>query len=130
MNASARSDHDLMNTDPTPTFDDLVELGKRATAGPWETYPEADDYFGIWRPEEVPGAVGSSALVSAAIENEADSEFIVTARNLWEPLLAVAEAAEAWRYSALLTRQEIADNLKTALDDLDAAIRERGNREH
>lgn len=93
-----------------PTLDELRALERAATPGPWKAetwYGEVDGEFAAVGPHHQPQPVGEDGdyeddgpTGTVAMRAEADAALIAAARNALPHLLAIAEAAQTYRYGA------------------------------
>lgn len=79
------------------TPDELRALGEAATKGPW--FWEGMGSHGY--PQRIQANDDGLVLVAETFHGDVDTpppdtQFIVTARNVWPELVAVVEAAERW----------------------------------
>lgn len=119
-------------------FERLRQLEANACPAPWVAlfYDSIEEAHagGEWewcsgatlkgRPAEVyqETSHGTTGLPGNVQVGENDAEFIVAARNLWGPLVAVAEAAE--RRVRLEPAVDLRDGLRNALAALERAVKE------
>lgn len=95
-------------------FERLRELEANATPGPW--FPRGDFIYRGAR----------ARLPLASYVSAEDVDFIVAARNLWGPLIAVAEAADtcADKTRFIYEKREDMARLRLALAALERAVKE------
>ena len=105
------------------TIDELRELGERATKGPWRSIDHDQDEWWMYAFGVGPALVSYQPDDSTAFaRSEADVALIAAARTHWDALLAIAEAAEAWRIASTSFDVNVATTESSRAFDLIRAV--------
>jgi hypothetical protein len=102
-------------------YDQVAAVLAAATPGPWDVFEKR---LGVAGSGSEPGTKRQNLADLRYKNGEADARFIAMARNTYPELLAVARAAEAVSEYEASHPDLVYVNLRAALDDLEAKIRE------